>query len=116
MEGGVFREPNPLELYCHAGDWVLAEKPEAVADVTIVSTGDSTSMTVVGRTITGPWLQPVLEIGEGEIFPPRTTEQWQPVMVVLVGHFGDPRAATCLPELRVACAERCVAESVGWRP
>jgi hypothetical protein len=115
-EDGVFREPNPLEIYCHEGDWILAEKPEAVVDVTIVSTGDSTSMTVGGREITGPWLQPVLEIGEGQIFPPGTTEQWRPVPVVLVGHFGDPRAATCLEELRVACADRFVADSVGWPP
>lgn len=113
---GVFREPNPLELYCVVGDWALAEKPEPVVDVTTTGTGDSTAVSVSGRTIVGPWLQPVLEIQQIGIFPPGTTEQWRPVPVVLVGHFGDPRAVTCLPELRVACAERFVAESVGWRP
>jgi hypothetical protein len=116
FKNGVFREPNPLELYCHEGDWALAEKPEAVVDVTIVTTDESTSMTVTGRTITGPWLQPVLEIHLGGIFPLGTTEQWRPVPVVLVGHFGDPRAATCLPQLRAVCAERFVADRVGWPP
>ncbi|MEX2011633.1 MAG: hypothetical protein WEF51_05310 [Chloroflexota bacterium] len=67
---GVFREPNPLELYCVVGDWALSEKPEPVVDVTTTSTGDSTSMSVSGRTIDGPWLQPVLELGQGQIFRP----------------------------------------------
>lgn len=110
---GVFREPNPLELYCLVGDWALAEKPEPVVDVTI-STGNSTSMSVTGRAMTGPWLQPVL--AGANIFPPGTSETWRPVPVVLIGHFGDFRAATCLPELREDCIERFVVDSVGWRP
>lgn len=113
---GVFREPNPLELYCRVGDWALAEKPEAIVDVTIKQTGDSMSMSVEGRTMTGAWLQPVLGVQSSEIFRPGVTETWRPMPVVLVGHFGDVRAATCLAFLREDCAERFVVDSVGWRP
>jgi hypothetical protein len=111
---GVFREPNPLELYCRVGDWALAEKPEPIVEVSITETADGTNMSVSGRAMSGPWLQPVLT-GD-HVFPPGASETWRPVPVVLIGHFGDVRAATCLPELREDCAGRFVVDSVGWRP
>lgn len=107
-----FRDPHPFEFYCQVGDWALAEAPEAIVGVTVTSNGDSTSMAVHGRSMTKAWLQPVLELGRGQIFPPGTTETWQPVPVVLIGHFGDPRAAACPPELRQTCFDRFVAERV----
>jgi hypothetical protein len=106
------RDPHPFEFYCQAGDWALAEAPEAIVDVVILQNADSTSMTVAGRSMTSARLQPVLELGQGQIFPPGTTETWRPVPVVLIGHFGDPRAATCPAELRRSCFDRFVAERV----
>lgn len=107
---GVIREPNPLELYCHEGDWALAEKPEAIVDVMVTTVGDSTSTQVRGRTMTGPWLQPYLAGGADVLMT--GPETWRPVPVVLIGHFGDARAARCLPDLQKACFERFVVDSV----
>lgn len=107
---GVIREPNPLELYCREGDWALSEKPEAIVDVTITTTGDSTSISVQGRTMTGAWLQPILAAGADVLST--GPEPWRPVPVVLVGHFRDAGAATCLPELRQGCLERFVVDRV----
>lgn len=107
---GAIREPNPLELYCREGDWAIAERPEAVVDVTITTVGDSTSTQVRGRTMAGAWLQPLLSGGADALAT--GPEPWRPVPVVLIGHFGDHRAATCLPELRKVCFERFVVDSV----
>jgi hypothetical protein len=107
---GQFREPNPLELYCREGDWAIAERPEAIVEVTTTTVGDSTSTEVRGRTMAGAWLQPVLT-GDADALA-TGPEPWRPVPVVLIGHFGDARAATCLPELRKVCSDRFVVDSV----
>src|SRR3954452_24117729 len=93
---GQFRDPNVLELYCHGGDWALSDTREAVATITVTNTARSTTVEVRGRSLEGPWLQPYLEL-QGAGFSPGGRETWTPVHLVLIGHFNDPRAATCDP-------------------
>lgn len=114
--------PSPLELYCTEGDWALAQLDEAVAEitrtVTATSVGMSVQLSVQGRQMAGPWLQPAW-LGPaggdriGRHFP-RPTDMNRAVPVVLIGHFGDPRATRCAPEKLRTCTQRFVLDRAAW--
>lgn len=108
-----FREVNPLELYCHQGDWALSDRREAAVTVKVTRAGDMTSIEVRGNNLVGPWLQPVYEGADSLAGP---GEPWKPSLVVVVGHFRDPSAVTCPLEIRQACMDRFVIDKLAWRP
>ena len=110
---GGFREPNPLELYCTLGDWALAELREPVVEVTQQKAPGFSSIEVRGRSMVGPWLQPVFDAAPPQP-PDGWPNTWTAFPIVLIGHFGDVRGQNCQPDLVVACLERFVATGIGW--
>lgn len=110
VTGGV-RHTTALEVYCREGQTALAQFQESIVDVRETPN----SMEVSGRTMRGPWFQPVgiPPIG-GEGLVTAGEKPWTPAAVVLVGHVNDARAIKCPPDQVRACAERFVIDHVAW--
>jgi hypothetical protein len=104
-EDGKLAQPHPFEFYCRVNEWALAERRESVADVVVENQAISAAL----RQIAGPWFQPVLEGNAREEIFGGDRDTWVPVLVVLIGHFGDPDALTCPPDVVQTCLERFVA-------
>lgn len=98
-----------LEAYCQ--ETALAQLQESIVDVRETPN----SIEVSGRTMVGPWFQPVgiWPIG-GEGLAAGGEKPWTPAPVVLVGHVNDARAIKCPPDQVRACAERFVIDHVAW--
>lgn len=100
-----------LEVPCREGQTALAQLQESIVDVRETPN----SIEASGRTMLGPWFQPVgiWPIG-GEGLAAGGEKPWTPAPVVLVGHVNDARAIKCPPGQVRACAERFVIDHVAW--
>jgi hypothetical protein len=96
-------DPNELELYCSAGSGITERYEMAW---TITSNGVETTS---ART-SGPLLEPYVPSDLRTRLDP--TVPIGPVPVVVAGHFNDPGAATCVPDVREECRKRFVIESI----
>ncbi len=102
---------DPLESRCPAMFGWLMEQPEDLLTVTENSAS--------GRQPTGPAFNPrfLPGVAPPEVPPGPATGIFPdpaPVRAVLVGHWGDPRAALCTDAGAVACAREFVVEGVAW--
>jgi hypothetical protein len=107
-DGGM-RVVSEIELYCHRGEVVLAERAESAVEVQ--QTSDSMSVRI--RHLDGPWLDPYLaplSIDRG--IHPAAIPSWTPRPIVAVGHFRDHRAADCQPADVPFCANVFVIDHV----
>ena len=101
--------PGDLEIYCHDGEYGIAERDEFV--MLVSSDGQVT------HEAEGPYLTPYVNDG-GDRFNelaglPRINGQpYPPVPIVVVGHFDDPRAAQCRPQARQLCRDRLVLDEI----
>lgn len=114
LPDGRVRDPHPLELWCREEDVVLAELPET----SMVVTERDGAISMESRELTGPAIHPMVGQHDDALFPPGA-RTWDPIPVVFVGHFGDPGAFNCLPELRRTCLERFVVDrliQIPWPP
>ena len=100
--------PGDLELRCQYGQGGITERYEAI----LVIRSDPSSLSArppEGPSLV-PWVPPALTGRLREALyrdPP-----YPPMPIVVAGHFDDPRATQCHPDLRQACRERLVIESV----
>jgi len=96
-------DPNKLELYCSAG-FGITERYE-MAWTTTSNGVESTS----SRT-SGPLIEPYVPSDLMTRLSPSVPIG--PVPVVVTGHFNDPDAANCVPDVRDQCRKTFVIESI----
>jgi hypothetical protein len=100
--------PGELEIYCHDGEYGIAEDNEPVFVIDKFSRGTHA---------TGPWLTPFVpeEVdGIAALFnlPIANGQRFLPVPILVVGHFDDPRASKCRPASRQLCKDRFVLDRI----
>lgn len=103
-----------LEIYCRDGEYGITERRVPMLIGSFTSTGSVVSRQapdILGPSLT-PWITPGLE-GIDKLTPPIVDGQFAaPVPIIVVGHFGDPRAAECQPEMEQVCRERLVLDRI----
>jgi hypothetical protein len=93
--------PGELEMRCHRGEMVLAERPESGVEVEEEGGNITTART---RRLDGPWLDPhVSSLATDRQIHPGAMRPWTPITVVAVGHFRDHRASDCQPKEMTFC-------------
>jgi hypothetical protein len=97
-------QPADLELYCRDGAFGITERYESI--LVMVSNGNMTT----SQGAAGPHLSPWVPAGLQPLLLGQTTPA--PVPIVVLGHFRDARAGECGAEVRQACLDRFVIESI----
>lgn len=108
-DGGM-RQTSEIEMYCHRGEIVLAERNESPIEVTRDGAGE---MSFRVRQLSGPHLDPVLQplaVAQPIVLP--AADPWQPQSIVAIGHFADHRAVDCLPEDLAFCLGVFVVDNI----
>ena len=99
-----------LEPECGDGTWGITERDEEIFHFD--------SNTEEGTGAAGPHLTPYVDRSSAdarrlfEHLDGANGQPWPPVPIVVVGHFDDPRAAECRPNLRQGCADRFVLDRI----
>jgi hypothetical protein len=101
-----------LEMYCHDGWFGITERNAPILGIERTSTGGMrTWQNDVGPRLT-PWVTPGIA-GADELNRPMADGQVpEPVPIIVVGHFDDPRAADCRAEARQLCRDRLVLDRI----
>ncbi len=107
----VMAERSELEPQCNDGEYGITEFNEPILKI-----GRYVEIVYRAR---GPWLTPYLARdldGLDALFglPRSNGEQHAPVPIVVIGHFDDPLAGRCRPELRDGCLDRLVVERIAY--
>jgi hypothetical protein len=97
-----------LELYCSDGDYGITERNEPIE----LATKDRTVPAAQGG-----WLTPYLDRrvpGIQDLFriPAQLNQGSNPIPILVIGHFGDARAARCRPEAIDLCRRRLVLDRI----
>jgi len=97
-----------LELYCADGDYGITERNEPIE----IATHDRTV-----SAIEGGWLTPYLDErvpGIQDLFriPAQLNQGSKPIPILVIGHFGDARAARCRPQAIDLCRRRLVLDRI----
>ena len=101
--------PGELEIYCHDGEYGIAERDEPMF---VVDQFGYVTYEAKGPHLS-PWVSGEVEGVDGLFGLPRINgQQYPPVPIVVVGHFDDPRAAQCRPENHQLCLNRLVIDRI----
>jgi hypothetical protein len=107
-DGGM-RQTSEIEMYCHRGEIVLAERNESPMEVT----RNGTDMSARIRQLSGPHLDPVFRpLAVVQPIEAAGMDPWRPQSIVAIGHFADHRAADCLPEDLAFCLGVLVVDNI----
>ena len=101
--------PGTLEVYCHDGEWGIAQFDQPFVVVKHVG-----NMVYTEPGTSGPKLTPYVPdaLYAQLALQPANGQPYPPVPIVAVGHFDDPRAADCRPEARQLCLDRFVVDRI----
>ena len=99
--------PGELQIRCHDGEFGITEREEPIG--TLTEEGRATCLH------DGPALTPYVEEALAQrlfTLPFVNGQFYDPVPIVVVGHFDDPRADDCQAEFRQLCRDRLVLDEI----
>ena len=100
-----------LEIYCTDGWFGITERNAPILGIERTSTSTRAWQNEVGPRLT-PYVPPGLPGAEELDLPIVDGQVPEPVPIIVVGHFDDPRAADCRPEARQLCRDRLVLDRI----
>jgi len=100
--------PGELQNWCWDREFGITERDEPILTVRAAPDGRHFDPT------DGPALTPFVDdaLEERLDLPHINGQHYRPVPIVVVGHFDDPRAADCWPEVRHMCRDRLVLDEI----